>query len=114
MRNNPFHSYLGLAMRAGKLTTGDTGVMEAIRKGDAKLVVLAQDASDNAKKKYKDKCSHYGVTLMEYGSREELGASIGKAERVVLAVTDPGFAKMIGKCQVKPAEVERIDETRQQ
>jgi ribosomal protein L7Ae-like RNA K-turn-binding protein len=106
MKNNKGLSYLGLAMRAGKLTTGDEGVMSSIRSGEAKLVMIASDASDNALKKYTDKCSFFKIPYLVSYSREQLGASIGKVERVVIAVTDSGFAQMIEKCQVKPAEVE--------
>jgi ribosomal protein L7Ae-like RNA K-turn-binding protein len=106
MTNNKMLSYLGLAMRAGKLVTGDEGVMGAIRSREAKLVILAADASSNAQKKYRDKCSFFNVPLLECGNRVELGQSIGKDERVVIALTDSGFAQMIKKCQVKPAEVE--------
>lgn len=105
MMKNKLFSYLGLAMRAGKLTTGDDGVMSAIRSGEAKLVLLASDASANAHKKYNDKCSHFQVPLIIVGSRYELGSAIGKEERVIIAVTDSGFAKMIAQCQGKPAEV---------
>jgi len=106
MMTNKLLSSLGLAMRAGKLVAGDDAVMKAIRSGEAKLVVLAEDASANAQKKYRDKCSFYQVPLVEYGTRLELGSAVGKKERVVFAVMDPGFAGMIAKCQVKPAEVD--------
>lgn len=43
-------SQLGLAMRAGKVVTGDEIVLKAIRSSEAKLVILAGDASDNTKK----------------------------------------------------------------
>lgn len=101
-------SYLGLSMRAGKLATGDEGVLKAIRAGDAKLVVLAEDASANAHKKFRDKCAFYGVPLIVAGTRYELGRSIGKAERVVIAVCDPGFARMMEQCHVKPTGGETV------
>lgn len=106
MNEKKLYSYLGLAMRAGKLATGDGAVLDAIRSGEAKLVILALDASSNTNKKIRDKCGHYAVPLLAFGSRGAIGASIGKEERVVLAVTDAGFADMIARCQVKPAEVE--------
>ena len=40
-------SRLGLAMRAGKVVTGDEIVLKAIRSSEAKLVMLAADASAN-------------------------------------------------------------------
>jgi ribosomal protein L7Ae-like RNA K-turn-binding protein len=105
MKNKPFFSYLGLAMRAGKLATGEDIVLDAVRSGKAKLVILAEDASANTRKKVQDKCGYYQVPIIEQGSRGELGSSIGKAERVMIAVTDAGFAKMIKSARHTP-EVE--------
>lgn len=45
-------SRLGLATRAGKLISGEEIVLKAIRSGEAKLVLLAGDASDNTRKKF--------------------------------------------------------------
>ncbi|UJF35379.1 L7Ae/L30e/S12e/Gadd45 family ribosomal protein [Paenibacillus hexagrammi] len=106
---NKFLSQLGLAMRAGKLVTGDEGVMKAIRSGEAKLVIIAEDASANTLKKFQDKCQFYNVKLISMGSKEELGNSIGKEMRVILGVLDGGFAQMLLKCQVNTAEVKSID-----
>jgi ribosomal protein L7Ae-like RNA K-turn-binding protein len=106
MMKNKVYSMLGLAMRAGKVAAGDDTVLKAVRSGEAKLVILAEDAAPNAQKKYRDKCSHYQIPLMEYGSRFELGSAIGKVDRVVLAVTDAGFADRIAEGLVKPAEVD--------
>lgn len=41
--------------------------------------------------------------------RESLGTSIGKPERVVLAITDQGFAEMISKSLGDNSEVEYIE-----
>ncbi|ETT53708.1 50S ribosomal protein L7Ae/L30e/S12e/Gadd45 [Paenibacillus sp. FSL R7-269] len=90
-------SYLGLAMRAGKIVTGDEAVLKAVRSSEAKLVVLAGDASDNTQKKFRDKCGTYDIPLVIAFHRDELGASIGKDQRVVLAVTDKGFAEMVSR-----------------
>jgi len=107
MDRNKLFSCLGLSMRAGKLATGDEGVMKSLRSGKAKLVILAEDASANTRKKYRDKCSYYGVPLLEAGTRSELGASIGKAERVVLSVCDAGFARMMTQlCKTSGGETD--------
>jgi ribosomal protein L7Ae-like RNA K-turn-binding protein len=111
--NHKFYNYLGLAMRAGKLVTGDESVLKSVRAGGAKLVVMATDASANMQKKYRDKCGSYQVPLLEFGSRAELGASIGKEERVLIAVTDAGFARMLRNCQANFAEVKDIEQNRQ-
>ncbi|WP_442600905.1 YlxQ family RNA-binding protein [Paenibacillus sp. KN14-4R] len=106
--NHKFYNNLGLAMRARKLATGDEIVLKAVRSGEAKLVIMAEDASENTKKKFQDKCSSYNVPLLITGTRGELGESIGKEARVLIAVLDAGFAKML-KPPVITAEVKGID-----
>lgn len=102
-------SALGMAMRAGKLITGEETVLRAIRAGKACLVLVAGDASDNTKKKFRDKCASYEVTIAEAYDRVLIGRAIGKEARVLIAVTDQGFAKMIKNQLSDLAEVEYID-----
>ena len=103
-------SSLGMAMRAGKLITGDEIVLKAVRGRKASLVILACDASPNTKKKFRDKCGTYGIQLVEAYDREQLGKAIGKPERVVLAVTDMQFGKMIGNHLSQNTEVDPIEQ----
>lgn len=98
-----------MAMRAGKLVTGDETVLKAVRGGKAKLVIVAGDASDNTKKKFRDKCNSYNVAMAVALDRESIGSAIGKAERVLVAVTDQGFASMIESGLKSITEVEYID-----
>lgn len=84
---------LGLATRAGKVVTGEEIVIREIQSKRAHLIILSEDASANTKKKVTDKCSFYNVEKYEFGGREELGRAIGKEARVVLAITDAGFAR---------------------
>ncbi|MDP5273482.1 L7Ae/L30e/S12e/Gadd45 family ribosomal protein [Chengkuizengella axinellae] len=97
MENNKVLSYIGLAKRAGKCLSGEEKVLSKIRINEAKLVIIAVDASENTTKKFKDKCNSYHVPLIQYKNRSELGQSLGVAERVVIAITDDGFVKMIMK-----------------
>ncbi|MBW5444531.1 50S ribosomal protein L7ae [Cohnella sp. CFH 77786] len=109
MTTNKALSRLGLAMRAGKLVSGEETVLKAVRAGEAKLVVLAKDASDNTGKKLADKCGSYNVPLVVGFTRFELGGAVGKPERVMFAVTDQGFADMIADGWVQHSEVENIE-----
>lgn len=102
-------SRLGLAMRAGKLATGEETVLKAIRAGEAKLVLLARDAAENTGKKLADKCGSYGVPMLTGFTRYELGQAVGKPERVMFAVTDQGFADLIADGWVQHSEVENIE-----
>ncbi|EJL39369.1 putative ribosomal protein YlxQ [Brevibacillus agri] len=86
---------LGIAMRARKIVTGEELVITAVRNGQARLVLLASDASDNTAKKVKDKCSYYGVSCVTTGDRYSLGHAIGKDGRVTVAVTDGKLAESI-------------------
>jgi ribosomal protein L7Ae-like RNA K-turn-binding protein len=88
-------SLLGLANRARKCISGEELVVKEVRRGKAKLVIVSSDASDNTKKKLTDKCNTYSVPLYFVLDRESLGQSIGKAQRVVIAVLDDGFAKKL-------------------
>ena len=102
-------SLLGMAMRAGKLVTGDETVLKSVQQGKAKLVIAAGDASDNTKKKFRDKCATYNVKLVEAFDRITIGDAIGKSERVLIAVTDAGFSESIIQSLSQPTEVEYID-----
>ncbi len=54
---------LGLARKAGKLTTGQDLVLAAIRSGKAKVVLMANDCGQSTQKKFTDKCKSYDVAL---------------------------------------------------
>jgi len=85
---------LSLANKAGKVLSGDR-VLPAIRDKKAKLVLLANDASENTKKKYRDKCKFYEIELIDDVSCSQLSMAIGKNNRNYLAIVDGNFAKMI-------------------
>lgn len=95
MNNEKWLSFLGLANRAGKIITGEELVVKEIQKQRVKLVLLANDASSNTTKKITDKCNFYNVPLRIVSDRYQLGQSIGKEARVVVAVMDPGFSKKL-------------------
>lgn len=90
-------SLFGLATRAGRLASGEFQTETAIKSGTASLVVIAQDASDNTKKLFQDKCSFYKIPIIVFGTKEELGHAIGKEYRASLAILDTGFAEAIMK-----------------
>lgn len=90
-------SLLGLATKAGRIASGEFQTETAVKDGTAKLVLVASDASDNTKKLFCDKCSYYGVPVYVYGTKEALGAAIGKEYRASVAVLEEGFAKAVQK-----------------
>ena len=97
MTNNmqKIHSLLGIAMRAGKLVSGEDGTMIDLKKGKLNLVIVAEDASNNIKKLFKDKSSFRHVNCIELSTKSDLGISIGKDSRAVIGIKDIGFANKI-------------------
>ena len=94
---NKILSTLGLCMRSGNLSSGDFAVSEAVRKKNARLVIVAMDASENTKKKFRNLCNHYQVPLYFWCDREQLGHAVGKDFRASIAVTDQGFSNAVRK-----------------
>ena len=92
---NKVLSILGLCMRAGLLSAGEVSAESAIKNQTAKLLIVAEDASANTKKKFYNSSEFYKIKMVYYGNKEELGKAVGKAERSVMAVCDDGFAKKL-------------------
>ncbi|MCM1091868.1 MAG: ribosomal L7Ae/L30e/S12e/Gadd45 family protein [Butyrivibrio sp.] len=90
-------SLLGLAMRGRNLVSGEFQTLDAVKKGSAMLVIIAEDASANTKKLFHDKCKFYEVPVREYSLKDELGRAIGKDMRSSLGVCDAGLAEAVIK-----------------
>lgn len=90
-------SLISLATKAGKTKSGEFMTEKEVKEGNAQLVIVADDASDNTKKKFKNMCDFYEVPIYFYGDKDTLGHAMGKEFRASLAVIDAGFAKGIRK-----------------
>ena len=88
---------MGLAMKAGLLTSGEFMCEHSIRDGSARLIIVADDASAGTKKKFSDSCAYYSVPMICISDKETLGAALGKKERASIAILDDGFADKIRK-----------------
>ncbi|MGP6147512.1 L7Ae/L30e/S12e/Gadd45 family ribosomal protein [Jeotgalibaca sp. A122] len=82
---------LGLAVKAGKLITGEELTIKSIQRNEAKLVIVASNASDNTREKLINKCKYYNVPLDISFTTDEISAAIGKS-RSICAFTEKGFA----------------------
>ena len=67
------YSYIGLAMRAGKVVSGD----------------------DTTKKLFKDKSSYRKINQIYFATKVELGLAIGKAPRAVIGIKDKALSQKI-------------------
>ncbi|MBR5365043.1 MAG: ribosomal L7Ae/L30e/S12e/Gadd45 family protein [Clostridia bacterium] len=77
---------IGLCRAAGGVTTGSEAVLDEVRHGRAKFVLLASDASERTRKQITDKCKYYHVTLFDgtYTSAA-LAGMLGKSSCCVAA-----------------------------
>ena len=97
MKPDKILSLVGLATRAGKTASGEFCTEKEVKSGRAALVIVADDASDNTKKKFKNMCDFYHVPIYFYKDKDTLGHAMGKEFRASLAILDEGFAKEITK-----------------
>lgn len=93
--NRKVLSLLSLCQRAGAMITGDESVEMAMKSGESRLVIVAEDASENTRQKFINKADYYKVPIFVMGSREELSHAIGKFNRTVFTIKDANFANKI-------------------
>ena len=77
--------------------SGEFSTEKAVKENKAALVIVAEDASDNTKKKFNNMCIYYKVPICIFGLKTELGHGMGKEFRASLAVLDKGLADAIIK-----------------
>ena len=94
MMNKKYLNLLGLANVAKGIVSGET-LIKSIAANETKLVVIANDASANTKKKITDKCHFYHVDYFIVENIETISKAVGKNNRVALGITNQGFAKKI-------------------
>ena len=84
---------LGLMRRANAIAIGETNTGAAVRSGKAKLLLIAADASDNAKRRAEGFASGGRVmTVLLPFTKEEISAHVGVNGCSMAAVLDMGFA----------------------
>ena len=92
-----FLRMLGLAARARKLAIGATIARDAMRTKHAFCAVLAEDGSENTRKRILDTAAYYGIPVYVLDcSSADLGHAIGKKGLVAaLGVLDCSFASAL-------------------
>jgi len=89
------YSLVGLARKAGMLAVGQHSVERALKIQQARLVLLAEDASQNTRKKFTELAAKRGIPLRTYGKKTEWGHWMSREETAVLAILHDGFARAI-------------------
>ena len=95
MKPDKVLSMLGLAAKAGAIASGEFSTEKSVKEGKAFLVIIAEDASENTKKNFRDMAAYYGVPMYTYSNKEMLGHAIGKELRASLAINNESFASNI-------------------
>jgi len=96
---------LGLMRKANAVSIGETDSGAAARAGQAKLMVLAADASDNAKSRAEGFVYMKNIPLIILPfTKEEISFKVGKTGCSMAAVSDIGFADAFMKelCEDEP------------
>lgn len=84
---------MGIMRKAGRLEVGELSTGETVRAGRAKLLLLACDASDNARKRAERFLTGRRALLVSLPyTKDELGAILGKGGCSMAAATDAGLS----------------------
>lgn len=93
MEQNKVLRLLGLATRAGKISFGMESSIDTIKKGKAKLILIAEDASDRTKRNVTMVANENNTPYRIYGNIEQLSKNIGKENKAIIVIKDINFAK---------------------
>lgn len=88
-----FFNAMGLSRRAKKLCIGHDEVKTSIRSGNAKLVIIASDASERLEKEMANLAAEIPVIRTD-ATMQEMGIYIGKKSGV-FSVTDGGLKDLV-------------------
>ena len=88
-------NWVGLARRAGSMAPGHNQVEKALRNGEAKLIIIAEDAGPSVDRKYHLWAQDLGVPLIRAGTKETLGRAMGMGPHAVLAILDKNISQRI-------------------
>lgn len=92
---NKIAQLIGLAKKAGKAVCGSGAAVDAVRRRECGVVILAEDASGNTVKRLTDKCTFYQAPCLVWGSKEQLGKAVGAQQTACIAITEQHLAQAI-------------------
>jgi len=95
---------IGLCRRAGCVVSGDNAVKASLNRQDCYMIIVAVDASDNIRKKFKAHSEEWGIPMIDISTKEELGDALGIGDIAVLAITHRDFARGILESVKKSGE----------
>jgi len=88
---------LGLARRAGSVAPGSDAARRAAREGEARLILMAGDASSVQLDKIRNAVKNRPIPWATLGDRATLGAAVGLGPISAVAVTADSFAEALSR-----------------
>lgn len=88
---------MGLAARARKVCFGADSVALQIKKKKVYLIIVAKDASDRTKDKFRNISYKYEIPIIIEGEIEILSKAIGKSNKAIIGIEDSHLASEIQK-----------------
>ena len=89
------NSYMGFAKKSGNLISGGNTCQVTAEKGRLKLLIIAEDASENSREKMIKLAGKTKTAYRIYGRTDDLSHGTGTSGRRVFGVTDRNFADTI-------------------
>jgi len=86
---------LGFAQKSGHLAAGDGAVMETVKAGKARLVIMAEDVAANSREHLVKVLERKNIPFYVWQDKIHLGVFVGKSPRGALAVLDQNFANIL-------------------
>lgn len=97
MIDNKILGLMGLAARARKVCFGADSVALQIKKKKVYLIIVAKDASDRTKDKFRNISYEYEIPIIIEGEIEILSKAIGKSNKAIIGIEDSHLASEIQK-----------------
>ena len=96
-------NYVGLAKKAGLIELGEEPVGAVARARKARLVIVAQDATDHTWRRANSfVAGSEQICLKSPYSKDQLGQATGRSELALAAFTDPALALAFVKALDQP------------
>ena len=95
MINNKILGLIGLAARARKVCFGADSVEDRTSRRQVKLLIVAEDASDRTKDKFKKIAEKENVPIIVKGEIELLSKAIGKSNKAIIGIEDINLSNEI-------------------
>jgi len=104
---------LGMAKKAGQLAVGSEAAAAAVRRGEAKLIITANDASESSVRRAKSNAEANDVDYIAAPfTMFELGTTAGRGSPGTIAFLDKGLADGFKKKLIeKESDTDKVKES---